>query len=251
LSCESGGRGMDDRFGDYLVDMMGSEPFYIRTQPSRVFVLEFDGSQGISDTTLRRCVPELSDRCEIVPEPVSITDFIYQPRIFSDDKEIVNGAPVRTVKDCFWHCVLGSPVSTVAEVGAGAIATGSIPKKWVGISSKILSGGTDRKVSRFTSIPSIIAHKFPSLDSRIRRVTGSVLTGKAPVIDIIRWPPKVYISNARTPLRFIGRWIPGIGWGLLAADVFILDQCIAQCRGQKSLLRTVLEEVLPLPKPAY
>lgn len=53
-------------------------------------------------------------------------------------------------------------------------------------------------------------------------------------------------------LRFVGRWIPGIGWALLAVDLEVIDQCYANCRGKRSYLRTACEELTPFcAKSAY
>jgi len=174
-----------------------------------------------------------------------VLDQIYLPKIYTDNQEIITGQSSKMLGECFWECLLGHPVKTVAGVGAGAVLSGSIPKSAIKKSSNVLG-----QSSKFTSVSSIVVHYFPRLDNRITKATGNLLTGKAPVVEVFRLPPRVYISNSRTTLRFIGRWIPVIGWGLLAADLAILDQCIAKCRGSKSLLRTVWDEFFGI-KPAY
>jgi len=236
--------------GGILRQQAGSIMAYIRTKPSNVFIMEFSGYPTITDIDLQQCVrrfnlaPDLSNKCEILPYP-TMEEFIHPPRIYAANQEIVNGEAGKTMGECFWECVLGHPVKTVAEVGGGAILSGSIPKAVIKKSSRSLG-----RPSKFTSIPSIVAHYFPKLDDKLTKATGGLLTGRAPVVDLQRWPPRVYITTTKTPLRFIGRWIPAIGWGLLASDLAILDQCIAECRGSKSLLRTVWDEFFGI-KPAY
>jgi len=225
---------------------------YIRTKPSNGYVVEFCGHTETSNTDLRHCVPYLSDECELMPNDISVytqaqAHPFYPPKIyFADEGETEER---KTFNECFWKCLLGAPVAPTAGIGAGAVASGLIPKKLIKKSSKLLGGGA----SNFTSAPSIIAHRFPGLDSQITRMTGNLFTGRAPVvINGSIWPPKVYVrmKNTETPLRFIGRWIPAFGWGLLAADLVILDRCIANCRGEKSFLRAVWDEFLGI-KPAY
>jgi len=229
---------------------------YIRIKPSNVFIMEFSGYTEITDMDLQQCVRQsllgcdllpYYDECEILRYPDMDFAFVNPPKIYAANQEVVNGEAGKTMGECFWECVLGHPVKTVAEVGAGAVLSGSIPKAAIKKSSNILG-----QSSKFTSVPSIVAHYFPGLDDRITKATGSLLTGKAPVLKARKWPPKVYIKITKTgePLRFIGRWIPAIGWGLLAADLAILDQCIAKCRGEKSLLGTIWDEFFGI-KPAY
>jgi len=216
---------------------------YIRVKPSNVYVVEFSGYREISDDSFMSCLPGLSNECEILSEDNPFDEmairfkkpWIYRPRIYVAEEQ--EGEERKTFNECFW-----------AAVGSGAVASGLVPKKLVGVSSKVLGGNA----SNFASVPSIVAHYFPGIDDWLTKATRKSLTGKAPVISLRKWPPNVYVRMARTDttLRFIGRWIPAIGWGLLAADLVVLDQCIANCRGDKSFLRTVWDEVFGI-KPVY
>jgi hypothetical protein len=133
---------------------------------------------------------------------------------------------------------MGGTPGAVAGTGAAAVASGSIPKKLVGLPRY---GG-----SPFTSIGSIIVHKNPKLAKiPIPKWTPN----KAPIINPTKIPPVRMVPASGGLIRFAGRWIPGIGWGLLAADLIILDQCIANCRDEPSLLMQILQETI-LPKPA-
>jgi len=228
---------------------------YVRTQPSNVYVVEFSGHTEIGDTDLRYCVGYLSDECELLPTDNMLEQIhaqaraqahpFHPPRIyFADEGETEEH---KTFNECFWECILGAPVAPVAGVGAGAVASGLIPKKLVGASSNVLG-----QSSKFTSVPSIVARYYPHIDQHLIKRTGNLLTGKAPVVELKKWPPKVYVrmQTSGSPLRFIGRWIPAFGWGLLAADLVILDRCIANCRGEKTFLRNVWDEFFGI-KPAY
>jgi hypothetical protein len=133
---------------------------------------------------------------------------------------------------------MGGTPGAVAGTGAAAVASGSIPKKLVGL---LRYGG-----SPFTSIGSIIVHKNPKLAKiPIPKWTPN----RAPIINPTKIPPVRMVPASGGLIRFAGRWIPGIGWGLLAADLIILDQCTANCRDEPSLLMQILQETI-LPKPA-
>jgi hypothetical protein len=95
--------------------------------------------------------------------------------------------------------------------------------------------------SRFTTPGSIIAHRFPSVGA-----------WRVPTWLPNATPGTLRMTATKGLLRFIGRWIPGIGWALLAADLLIIDQCMAQCTNKPSLLRVFCEELTPFCiKPAY
>jgi hypothetical protein len=141
-----------------------------------------------------------------------------------------------TRDNCFWMCLTGRPAEVLGGTGAVSVATGYIPKSWVRLPR---FPGT----SRFTTPLSIIAHKYPNTLGSLR---------------VPRWMPKTApvgffrMGRTGTLLRFIGRWIPGIGWALLATDLEVIDQCVANCTGNRSILRALCEELTPFcAKPAY
>ncbi len=138
---------------------------------------------------------------------------------------------------CLWRCLTGS--AAPAAAGGGVAASGMIPKSWVGL-PRGMAGA-----SHFTTPGSIIAHRYPRL-GRFR--VPRPLPNRAPVTSMggVRLVPTSGL------LRFIGRWIPGIGWALLDADLVSIDHCVANCAGHRSILRAACEELTPFrPKPAY
>jgi hypothetical protein len=90
--------------------------------------------------------------------------------------------------------------------------------------------------TRFTSVGSILANRY----SNAWR-SPAIFGRRAPVFARGR----IRMTPTQNVYRWIGRWIPGIGWGLLAADLVVIDQCVANCSGQRSVLRAICEELTP------
>jgi hypothetical protein len=143
-------------------------------------------------------------------------------------------------RDCLWMCLTGLPAEVLGGAGAASVASGLIPKSWVGLPRV---PGT----SSFTTPLSIIAHKYPNTLGSWR--VPRWISPRAPTGN-----PFVGFRMGRTVslLRFVGRWIPGVGWALLASDLVVIDQCVANCTGKRSVLRAICEELTPFcAKPAY
>ena len=66
-----------------------------------------------------------------------------------------------------------------------------------------------------TNLPSVIVHNHPRLDRRLP----------------IRVPTPVGLNMrmTRSAVRVVGRWLPGIGWGMLAYDVIQWTRCYRNC----------------------
>ncbi|MEM5584492.1 hypothetical protein WNZ15_18655 [Roseibium sp. AS2] len=208
----------------------------IETRPTAVMFGEFYERESITISDVNEAAPPLPENYCVVDtaeHEQKLQSLIYRPIAlpFQEDEE----------KNCLWMCLTGGVVPEIAVTGIGAISSGSVPKSWVG-----LPRGAGPTASRFTSVTSIIAHKVPSLG---KVPVPKSIPNKAPVFG---GPKIVKMSSTKSLLRFVGRWIPGIGWGLLAADLVILDQCIANCSGERSFLRAACEELTPFCiKSAY
>lgn len=184
-------------------------------------------------------IGSFGDNYEEVGEPDGPVQMVADPVTVEGGLVYTAAGEQKTIKECFYECLLGEEPGAIGAAGVGAIASGSIPKQWVGV----------RRVpgtSRFTSIGSIIVHRNPKLRSI---PVPRIIPNRAPVFRL-GIPPVKMAPTGGGAIRFIGRWIPGIGWGLLAADLIILDQCIARCRNEPSFLMQFLRETV-LPKPAY
>lgn len=207
----------------------------IVTTPSQPYFGEILGRQQVSRTDVDILAPPgLSQDFkpyEGSSFPENVADRLVGPVL------LPGGVDERL--DCFWTCLTGMPSKMFGITGAGAVATGYIPKSWVGLPRGIGSA------SRFTTPGSIIAYRYPSLGA-IK--VPSFLPNLAPS----RMPFGTKMVRTTSLLRFIGRWVPGIGWALLASDLIIIDQCVANCFNNRSMLRAFCEELTPFcVKPAY
>ena len=138
-------------------------------------------------------------------------------------------------QDCLFTCVFGFPSRFLGGTGIASVSSGLVPKSWVGLPQATMGA------SRFTSPFSILAHKVPSLGAiRVPRPIPPFAPTGFPI-------PK--LTRQIGLLRFLGRWIPGIGWALLASDLVAIDQCVADCTGHRSFLRALCEETF-CSKPA-
>lgn len=206
----------------------------ILTRPSPPYFGLFENYPEVSGEHVSALLPNLPRDFErhrgVMPTSVS-TDSIVQPLVIPDTG-ISSG-------DCLWQCLTGSPVPALTATGVAGVAEGAIPKAWVGL-PRGMSGA-----SRFTSVGSILAHHYPNI---FGHQTPAILGRRAPVFGRggIRMLPTENLW------RWIGRWIPGIGWGLLAADLIVIDQCVANCTGRRSMLRALCEELTPFcARPAW
>jgi hypothetical protein len=211
---------------------------YIISSPSNVYLATFSGPGQLLQQDVSEAIPSRNNSFSEISEPSGPVHTIHDPVSVEGGLIYSDKGIKKTIKECFWEC-MGGTTGAVAGTGAAAIASGSIPKRLVGIPRY---GG-----SPFTSIPSIIVHKNPKL---AKIPIPKWIPNKAPIINPTRMPPVRMVRTGGGLIRFVGRWIPGIGWGLLAADLIILDQCIANCRDEPSLLMQILQETI-LPKPAY
>ncbi len=190
---------------------------------------EFYDKESITVADVNEAAPPMPDDYRIVStseHEQSLQSHIHRPLALplQDSEE----------KNCLWKCLTSGAVPEIALTSIAAIGSGSIPKSWVG-----LPRGAGPSASRFTSVTSIIAHKVPSLGNV---PVPKSIPNKAPVFG---GPGIVKMSSTKSLLRFVGRRIPGIGWGLLAMDLVVLDQCLADCSGERSFLRAVCEELTP------
>ncbi|PYE85144.1 hypothetical protein [Phyllobacterium leguminum] len=207
---------------------------YIKTTPSDVYAFTFIGYNEITAEDVKACVPGLSDACETLSIPPEPPVPIHAPAVLEGTMVHTENGTGKAVPECLWECLTGDTATqATGAAGVGGILEGSLPKRWFGV--KVLP-----PASEFMSVSSIIAHKWPQLDGKLPKW----MPNKAPIIRYGKFPPTIKMRPTTSTLRFIGRWIPGIGWGLLAADLIILDQCVANCRGSKSLLRQIWEETL-------
>lgn len=207
---------------------------YVKAKPIDVYAVEFTGYGEITPSDVKACIPGLSDQCETIKDPKEAPTPIHPPAVFEGTSVTLPDGSTHVTADCLWKCLFGDEtVEAVGAGGAGAVASGSVPKKLIGV--RVLPGS-----SKFTSVPSIIAHKYPHLDVKLPKW----MPNKAPMLQLNRFPPGIKIVGTKSALRFLGRWIPGIGWGLLAADLVILDQCVANCRNSKSVLKAVWDDLI-------
>jgi hypothetical protein len=212
---------------------------YLITSPSKVCLASFGGDGQLLQEDVTRAIPPPGGSYSEIDEPKGIVHAVHDPVSVEGGLVYSYDGVKKTVKECFWECMGGAP-GVVAGAGGAAIASGSIPKRLVGLPHYPGS-------SPFTSVGSIVVHKNPKL---AKIPIPKWIPNKAPIINPTRMPPVRMVRTAGGLIRFVDRWIPGIGWGLLAADLIILDQCIAKCRDEPSFLMQLLQETI-LPKPAY
>jgi hypothetical protein len=196
----------------------------ITTTPTQPYFGEFWNAQIVTmDTISALAQPSpLADTFQPYAGtalPPGTVDKVVRPLVLSIDPAEAD--------DCFWKCLTGESSAVIGGSGAALAASGWVPKAWVGLPRGL------GNASRFTTPTSILAHKVPSLGA-------------------LRFPVGRSLLGTRSVLRFIGRFLPGIGWALLAADLIAIDQCVAACTGKRSVLRALCEELTPFCiKPAY
>ena len=213
---------------------------YLSTQPSPILLASFPNVGSLTQGQVTSAVPSLKTDVGVVKQAPQQVLEVLDPISFDDYRIEETTDKNRSIPGCFWAC-LGGPVATTAAAGGAAIASGTIPKKWIGV-PRI------GDQSRWTSLPSIIVHKNPKLANV---PIPKWFPNKAPIFGLKIPPFKIVKTTTKGDLiRFVGRWIPGIGWGLLAADLALLDRCIAKCRNRPSFLMQFLQETI-FPKPAY
>jgi len=89
------------------------------------------------------------------------------------------------------------------------------------------------RASKYTSSLSII--ELYSKKERIMPAGPRNILRKVPQWDFTRMPP-IRITETKYVYRIIGRWIPFIGWGLLAADIIAITNIVSKCTTNYSLL---------------
>ncbi|MDI2113963.1 hypothetical protein [Commensalibacter nepenthis] len=140
---------------------------------------------------------------------------VYEPLILSKSSQ----EAYRTLGDCAWDCAW-EQYGSALDISNSLIISGLIPKKLVGIPSKAL--GPKEKRTIFTSIPSLIQHRYPNT----RIPLPSWINGKT-------FKQANKVRQTAGVLRFVGRIIPGIGWVLFAADVALITLCVNKCMNSK------------------
>lgn len=183
----------------------------VQTTPSLIYLGEING-QG--QPTLQDIMkPELDLEKEIKNNPIGSCKFSFRERIYeplllpinSEDKKKTNG-------ECLWSCIkeqyIGQEKIEIATAGSGFV-----PKKLLGV--KIVG-----KASPFASYFSALELKHSRLKIPMRSL---------PSVSILFRKPFFGVMYTNTVFAFVGRWVPWIGWVLLAKDIIQISLCTKKC----------------------
>jgi len=183
----------EDEDEDWLNDM-------IIAQPSEIIMFSYEGSPPDVSELSSEFTPEPD--IELPEDTKHKFDFIQPPIILEDSGS-----------DCMINCVkeqLG--INDIVAATGAAIGHPTLKKRFV-------THGTTKKTSIASKyLPKIIPKKYSKLPRSVP---------VPPRYDFQRG--KFHFRTAKLTGRIIARWIPFVGWGLLAYDAIKIVQCSSQC----------------------
>lgn len=181
---------------------------FVKTTPSKVYAFDFPAGSEVTQSDLYELAEVPSGEFQELDEPdgSSVVTQAREPLAQETDGQ-----------DCALMCaaqVLGFE-DIITAVG---IASTPIPKSML----PVRKGVDAKNATKFTNIPSVIINKTPKLrNSRIRR--------SIPTPMIKRQFPYVGVKRSANVFRVFSRYMPGIGWGLLAVDIVLFARCYNKC----------------------
>lgn len=194
---------------------------FIKTVPSDLYIFNFEQGRNVTQDDLTELAGLPEGQYEEIDEPdgSGVAINIRQPIGQEVDPE---------VEDCALRCV-AEVLGFKDILTAAGVASTPFPKSWAG--QRSFRGATP-----FTNLPSIIASKNSTLrNARIGiNVPTPITTTRAPFIAM---------RGTANVVRIFSRWIPGVGWGLLAYDTVKFFQCYNRCSEANDLTSLVKPHV--------
>lgn len=224
----------------------------IRVQPSPLYIGEiYSSSMPTMDEITRLAMPKPRNDYTLYhgsPSTYPKTK-IYKPLLLASNAPDIptesddDIEQTKSLGDCVWNCILkqyGFDGLAAGIAGGTILGSTTIPKSWVKMPSGSLGSG------RITSIPSIIQFKSKQKGSIFNNkfLNNEFMHGKesdpGKFIRVPKISPKRFLTKkgldkisqrviTKGALRFAGRWIPGLGWALLALDVAMISKCSYDC----------------------
>lgn len=194
---------------------------YIRTHPSGVYAFEFPAGSS----------PTQSDLTAVAGNPHGVWEEVARPgeaKKITDLAGPIQQTVIPSLGDCAMHCA--AEVLGVKDIltAAGVIST-PFPKKLAPKRIRKRANAFAGKTTNLTNLPSVIVAGNATVKKL--NLPFSVAT---PIMDMTDGDLQFRWAKTTNIVRVFSRWIPGIGWGLLAYDVVMFTGCMLNCRGNST-----------------
>lgn len=178
----------------------------IIAMPSELVVFNFPGANPPAMEKLTAAYGDIKD--QILPENTRANASDLHPPFFQE--MAVPADQDAGVTDCLLKCVADQlGITTIIELAAIGSGAPLVKKRFV------TPGSSPRSSIASKYIPKAIPSRFKFLPKRV-------------------WAPTVVRPLAMSKLtgRVLARWIPFVGWGLLAYDAVQITRCAIRCNSE-------------------